>query len=398
MVKREPNADVGDVDRYREVVYIGGVPVFNYLSQWSEGVRAASPRYRDTGDLIPMLRSILFYNESWKQSEPDLEGIDLPCFLAASQLLIVHNRGSYEAWRRLPTRDKHLQIVDSDYYGWPNAEVVDKIVAFIDHHLKGMTINLEPVGLEMRLGGGTWYWRTEDNSPIPGTQYITWHLTSDGGLSLSRSDGPERQFPYAATAEPKGTAGASFISPPFTEDVELAGHFTAVLHISSSIHDADVVVQLWALDEADTVVRFCTKIKPEPLAFGILRASHRKTDPSKSLPWRPWHSHTKADHAPLQPNQAVKLEVEIFPATARIRKGWRLRVDVTPSEEQPNIPNFLPARMREWQMDIHQEDAVNTLHVGGNYTNCITLPVVPLKPIGELCVVPKYKRCATGEN
>jgi hypothetical protein len=41
----------------------------------------------------------------------------LPVFLAASQLLVVHNRVSYDVWRDIGSEEKHLEIVDSDYYG-----------------------------------------------------------------------------------------------------------------------------------------------------------------------------------------------------------------------------------------------------------------------------------------
>jgi predicted acyl esterase len=399
LIKNMSDHRAGDIDRYREVSYIGGVPVHNYISQWFRGVRAASPRWKDAGDVMPVLRSMPFYSSAWKKAEIEMEKIDLPCFLAASQLLIVHNRGSYEAWRRLATKDKHLQIVDSNYYGWPNHQVVEKIAAFLDRHLKGSkAAELEPVGLEMRIGGGLWYWRTEEDWPVPGTQYIKWYLNTDGVLARFYAGGPERQLSYSAVAEPTESAGVSFISAPFTEDTELAGHFTATLHVSSSIHDADVVVQLWAVDSNDNVVHFCTSNHPEPMAFGILRASHRKTDHGKSLPWRPWHTHTEEDYASLRPGEVVKLEVEIFPATARIRSGWKLRVDITPSEEQPNIPGFKPPKMREWQKEIHPEGATNTVHVGGDYTSFITLPVIPLKSIGKIGAVSRYEQRSDKPN
>lgn len=73
----------------------------------------------------------------------------------------------------------------------------------------------------------------------------------------------------------------------------------------------------------------------------------------------------------------VEVDVEIFPATARIRKGRRLRVDITPNEEQPGIPIFKPPEMREWALG-REEGASNAVHVRGNRDgeSSITLPVV----------------------
>lgn len=339
-----------------------------------------------------------FYNEIWEKRIPDLKSIDLPCFMAACQLLICHNRGSYEAWRELGSKEKHLEIVDSDYFDWPNHQVADKIIQFADRHLKGIkerrgyadTNMVEPVGMQMRVGGGLWYWRTEEDWPVPNTQYIKHYLLPNGTINTNLSKDPAASFSYSADPKPQGAAGVTFVSGVFSHDIELAGHFTATIHVSSSNHDADVVVQIWAIDEKDNIVRFCISPSPEPLAFGILRASHRKTDAAKSLPYRPWHTHTQEDHAPLTAGEVAKLEVEIFPATARIKRGWKLRVDITPSEEQPSIPDFHPPDLRLWEKDIH-DGATNTVHVGGDYVSFVTLPVVPKREMGEFGVVPPYR-------
>ena len=48
-----------------------------------------------------------------------------------------------------------------------------------------------------------------------------------------------------------------------------------------------------------------------PVGLGWLRASHRKLDPKKSLPYRPWHSHDEIQ--PLKPGEPVELDIEIWP-------------------------------------------------------------------------------------
>ncbi|PVH77432.1 alpha/beta-hydrolase [Cadophora sp. DSE1049] len=381
----------GDIDRYRDVVFIGGIPLLNYLRQWLAGIRAASPRWNDTGDIVEYHASFPFQDgDVWANAIEDLASIDLPCFMAASQLLFIHCRGSYEAWRELGSKEKHLQIVDANYYGWPSHQVAEKIIQFADRHLKGVEgVKVEPIGLQMRVGNGLWYWRAEGDWVIPGTEYVKWYLQGDGTLSKTLTSSTEKVLSYSAESEPKGPAGTTFVSQPFHEDVELAGHFTATIYVSSSNHDADVVVQLWVMDAADNVVQYCIDPRPQPMALGVLRASHRKIDPAKSLPWRPWHTHTKEDYAPLSKGEVVKLEVEIFPATARIREGWKLRVDITPSEEQPSIQDFHPPQVRLWEKDIH-DGATNSVHVGGDYVSFVTLPVVPMRGIGQLGSVPSH--------
>jgi predicted acyl esterase len=57
-----------------------------------------------------------------------------------------------------------------------------------------------------------------------------------------------------------------------------------------------------------------------------LRASHRATDPVRSLPYRPWHPHDRAE--PLTPGEVVALDVEIWPTSVVVPAGYRLAVTV----------------------------------------------------------------------
>lgn len=170
----------------------------------------------------------------------------------------------------------------------------------------------------------------------------------------------------------------SFKSDPLESNTEFGGHFTASLNVPSSLVDSDVVITLWAVDEQGDIVLYGARGQPEPIAKGFLRASHRKTDPSRSLPERPWHTHTEQDSAPLKPGEVVALEVEILPAAAKVRKGWQLRLDVGPQEEQSDIPGYSPHAMRVWYGELHNE-GVNSIHIGSGLTNYLSCPVVECK-------------------
>ena len=380
-----------EIDLYRDLTYIGGVPMFKFLTAWTSGLRGISPRWSDTEDLVEIFSSHPFQDDYWKKLELELAKVDLPVFLGAAQMLMFHHRGPYEAWRNIPSKHKNLQIVDTNYYSWPNREASQKLWLFAECHLKNIVhADLEPVGMQMRIGHGDWYWRTEADWEVPGTEYVDWHLYADGSISreVPAAGAGVKTLSYPADIEPKSVkTGVSFESPPFEKDVELAGHFTANLNISSTSHDADVVVSLWAVDAEGKVVKFCIGPNKEPFASGLLRASHRKTDPKKSLPWRPWHTHKEEDYALLKSGEVVEVNVEICPATARIRAGWRLRVDILPTEAQPNISGFQPVAPRSWDSGYH-DGAVNSLHLGGQFQNWIRVPTVPLKEIGPLNVVP----------
>jgi predicted acyl esterase len=328
------------------------------------------------------MKSHPFYDALWDMMRSDVGPVDLPCFTAASQIFMIHGRAAYEAWSCRNPDNTHLQLVDSNYYPLPSREAAGKILQFLGYYLKGTDYSPpERVGLQMRLGHGQWYWRKETDWPVPGTQYTQWHLRSDGTLAEKAEDNTQgHTFTYAARVSSSSKSGESFRSAPFENDVDLAGHFKAVLSVSASSPDADIVVMLWAEDEQGRVVPYSARGNLEPLAKGFLRASHRQLDPLRSTPKRPWHTHTEQDHAPLRPTEIVQLEIEILPAAARICKGWRLRVDICPSEEQPDIPGYLPAKMHEWYGEVDNDDlAINSIHVGEARPNYIVCPVVPLR-------------------
>lgn len=351
------------------------------MSNWNDRVTKASPKWKGLVDIEKLLAAYPFDNEIWESASVKPAKDGLPCLLAASQIFIIHGRGAYEAWRVRNPENTYLQLVDCDYFPWPSHEAAGKILQFLDCYLKGAeSRNLEKVGIQMRLGNKQWYWRTETHWPVSGTEYTKWYLGRDGSLSTGIDNGPEEVLAFSSKVPPPSDqkSGISFQSLPFENDVEFAGHFTATLSVSSSMADADVVVTLWPVDEQGDVVPFGAHGDPEPLAKGFLRASHRKTDPSKSLPERPWHTHRLEDNAPLKPDEVVVIEVEIYPAAGRVRKGWKLRVDITPSEEQPDIPGYKPIAMRTWYSES-QEGGVNAIHVGGERVGYITCPVVPSK-------------------
>jgi uncharacterized protein len=344
-------------------------------------------------DVESLMKTNPAYNTIWAMmdSKPEMS-VEIPCFLAASQIFMIHGRGAYEAWMVRRPFNTHLQLVDSDYYSWPSREAAGKILEFLNHHLKSEDcLAPERVGIQMRLGNQQWYWRKERNWPVPGTEYIKWHLQPDQSLSTTPPavETSEARFAYSAQKPQVGVSGVHFKTSPFEQDVEMAGHFVATLSISSTAPDADVVIIAWVIDEHGCAVAYgASSSQPEPLAKGFLRVSHRKTDPQRSLPWRPYHTHLQNDVRPLQgPDDVVEITVEIMPAAARIRKGWTLRVDILPSEDQPDIPGYEAPPMRVWYGENHGKDAVYTLHVGGGRTNFFLCPVVPLSEDYPRCMV-----------
>jgi predicted acyl esterase len=106
---------------------------------------------------------------------------------------------------------------------------------------------------------------------------------------------------------------------------------------------------------------------PVPVAKGWLRASHRELDPELSLPYRPYHRHTRRQY--LKPGEIVKVEVEIWPTSMVFKKGHRIRLDVQPRDGAGS------AGYLHYHADYNT--GTNTIYAGGEHESYLLLPVIP---------------------
>jgi predicted acyl esterase len=111
------------------------------------------------------------------------------------------------------------------------------------------------------------------------------------------------------------------------QPTEITGPSALKLWISSETEDADLFVVLRIFDPAGKEVLFQGALDPKtPVGQGWLRASHRKLDPKKSLPYRPWHTHDELRK--LKNNEVVELDIEIWPTCIVVPAGWTIGLSI----------------------------------------------------------------------
>jgi uncharacterized protein len=118
--------------------------------------------------------------------------------------------------------------------------------------------------------------------------------------------------------------GVIFSLPVTNDEVEITGPIAARLFVSSDTTDADLFLALRLFDSSGTEVLFIGTNDPRVrIGLGWLRASQRKLDPERSLPYRPYHTHD--EEWPLVPGEPVELHIEILPTCIVIppATGWR---------------------------------------------------------------------------
>jgi hypothetical protein len=279
------------------------------------------------------------------------------------------------------------------------------IRGIVKEPLKGVdngVMDEAPVRVQVRTGNGASYLCEENEWPIARTEYRRWYL--DARPSDWAGDGLRSDFlrigedipsvesgadhsahldlgrPTGSPAGPIGgtprwSTGISFVSDPLPEDMALVGYMKAGLWVSSTSNDMDAFVSLRVLDEQDREIRYESVVHPidphhvHPVGHGWLKVSHRALDRTRSTEYWPVHTHTEADHQPLESGEVVPIEVGLNPSSALIRKGCRLRIDV-----QPHSPAGLPVRAYD---ETYHVGATNRIHTGPQHPSYVQLPIVP---------------------
>jgi predicted acyl esterase len=180
--------------------------------------------------------------------------------------------------------------------------------------------------------------------------------------------------------------GLTWMSPPLEHETEITGVMALKRFASSSTTDADLFVTVQAFAPDGREVEFQGTIDPHtPLAQGWLRCSHRKLNPTKSLPHRPYHTHD--DKWPLVPERIYEIDIEIWPTCIILPAGFRLAINIAGKDfERPGgdaNPAFRSRGSGPWIHDDPYDRPANifsgqtTLHTGAQREAFLLLPIIP---------------------
>jgi len=250
----------------------------------------------------------------------------------------VHLRGAGES---VPAGETMTYVVrEGRWRRWPGGFEPDgrRILYLagdgsVPHRIAGA-----PSPLEERIG----YTYDPDN-PVP----------TRGGAGLLRylSGAPDAPKPASLRQEPPGYRDdvISFLSDPLDEDLRIAGSVEVRLFVGSEAPDTAFSVNLM-------------EVTPDGEAYNI-------RDGITSLSYR------NGVKLPVEyiPGSVVEVIIKLWPIAWTIRKGCRLRLDVSSS----NFPAYHvhPNRSGCWALQADTRVARQTVHLGGRYPSRIEIPV-----------------------
>ena len=402
-------------DAYRESHRHGGIAC-TFRKNWQEmqvktvqhGVGDRGKRHPITGDTVCGPETLsdeeLFKNREdiwlavlereldgpwYRDRSADLSKVELPVLSAANwggQGL--HPRGNFEGFMNASSQQKWLEVHGGSHWAPFYTDYgVTLQKRFFNHFLKGENNGWEkqaPVQLMIRHPGEKFVLRHENEWPIKRTQWTPYYLScSDLALSSSVAT-----IDSSASYDMMGE-GLTFSLPAQKESIEITGPIALKLFASSSTCDIDFFVIVRVFDENDQEVTFHGALDPHtPIAQGWLRASHRKLDPVKSLPYRPYHTHDEKQE--LNPDQIYEFDIEVWPTCIVVPAGYRIALSIRGKDyeyagEAATLSN-MKNPMKGCGPFVHDDETDRPpaifsgkvkLYSGKDYPSALLLPVIP---------------------
>ncbi|HKA46369.1 MAG TPA: CocE/NonD family hydrolase [Burkholderiales bacterium] len=390
----------GRADQYRDQAYHGGIFAMGFIARWANTNTAlhllGEPRSYNPdsfdNNLLWNYMSKDLDSEYWRLNSARWDRIEVPLYSVGNWGgSSLHLRGNTEGYMCAASGHKKLRIhTGTHFHAFYALEARIDQLRWFDYWLKGIDTGImdePPVKLEIRTGGSArpYKFRFENEWPLERTEWTKFFLRIDRAGSenpravegqLTRT-APKKaakvSYPGSAASRPgKIPRGVSFETPPMTENTEITGPIVLNLWVSGTAKDMDIFATIRNIAPSGKDV-FEVGQQGEPLQCvtkGWLRASHRKLDPEKSLPYRPYHAHDERWW--LKPGEIVECQVEIWPTCMVFKKGHRIRLDISPAD------GVGTQHFTHFHADYAQ-GARYTVYSGGNRESYLLLPVIPPK-------------------
>jgi predicted acyl esterase len=276
---------------------------------------------------------------------------------------------------------------------WAIQESIEELASFFDRYLKNEKNDWEKTP-RVRMASLNYgdkeaiYPIVEEDFPLPRTDYRRLYLGAQNNLQPT----PPTESSTVSYNSVSGTQPISHakFNLRFDKATRLMGLPKAVLYMScKDFNDMVVYVLIRKLDaQGKPMINInipwsaapYEKVSDIPESdysnlmvyygpTGVLRASHRKIDTSKSIHSQyPFHTHDEVQK--IKPGDIVKLEIGIWAMGIDFDAGESLSVQV--SGEYPLVMEFGTKKMEieDRNRGTHQ------VHVGGEYASHVILPFV----------------------
>ncbi|OGP50102.1 MAG: hypothetical protein A2Y79_07240 [Deltaproteobacteria bacterium RBG_13_43_22] len=364
----------GAFDLYREANRHGGILSNTFTGRWQSHTGRTMKEPETPEERTQQQAALELYNEIAARNNPNPADIKVPLFSVGNWGGVgLHLRGNIEGYLGAGSEHKFLWIHSGDHV-LPFYSLEGRLAQkrFLDYWLKGIDTGIlrePPIKLAIRQRSDQYVWRYEYEWPLARTQWTAYYLNAgDGSLSKEK---PSQYEKASFSAEPDAdNTSIRFSTSPFEQETEITGPMKLKLWVSSSVDDLDLFAVLHHLDSNNEEITYMGQMGHEISgAYGWLRVSHRKLDPERSTPYRPFHTHDELQK--VKPGEVVPIEIEIWPASLVFPKGHRLVLEVG-SKDDPKIVPFTHTDPKD-----RIQVGISSIHTGVEYDSFLLLPIIP---------------------
>lgn len=433
-------------DLFRGIAYPGGVPNSGFPGLWTGGLRPGlstsgtavgtadgdpicaqnvaqreptHPGDQDTSQMYSRRRADLMYYS--RQLLTYAERIEVPTYMSqAWQDEQTGPRGGPEVFRAIAPsaasppglrgakhrhEDPTLFRATNGFHSDASDVAAAEARRWFDYWLLGKDTGImDESKVELHFNTGTDQHGTLgiDDFPAPAADWSRFYFNADGQLSDEPpaeggtdtyvTGSPRQSWVWGAdpvndTVAPVTMADGpdvlTYRSPAFENAKVISGPMAARLYIETTTTDMDLFVSVYDQYPDGSAT---------PVQRGLLRASHRSLDETRSLYtddgdlYRPYHPHSSPD--PVTPGEVNRYDVEVFPLGHVLYPGHRLVVRV----------HSPPASDGLWAYEPLDRKGENTLYRNPEHPSSFLIPLVDVdrhdlppepscgEPLGHRCV------------
>lgn len=337
-------------DLYREQFCRGGWFFMSNFDLIAQRI-VRGPENSGLEDYEEMYRRSPVSNAFWADKRVDMTKIQCPAYIRGSDVSSIHTMGSVRGYLEIPHDKKwiHWGSKQEWYELYSEPESMEELTVFFDRYLKGIENGWEKTP-KVRWSALQFGDREAidnivlEDFPVPSTEYRHLYL------------GPNQQLLSTATTDystvsydSESRASIAEFNYTFEKPSRLIGLPKAILYVSADEQDDFTVFVILRKKDKNgkalmhlnfpfhaTPVKSIAEIPEKDQAslnlhlgsVGILRASHRAIDSTKSIhPQFPFHPHLKQEK--IEPGTVTKLEIGIWAMGVDFDAGESISLQVS---------------------------------------------------------------------
>jgi predicted acyl esterase len=314
----------GFTDAYRDLFRPGGIREDGFSIVWALLLKR---QRRSPVDFRSQVRRRELRDVWYAARDPRLEEIEAPALVCASfSDHNLHSRGSFDAYRRIRSREKWLYTHRGPKWAaYYSPEALEVQARFFDHFCKaegGPQLPAEPVRVEIRSDRRTVSEVREVAAwPPPGTFFQPLYFDDSGQLSPRAPEG-------AGIVEFALRSGSARFVHRFRETTDVVGPMWC--HLAVEVRGARDALLFLAVRKLrhGRVVGFegSYGFDDAAVALGWLRVSHRAPSTFDRMSGLPVQAHDR--HLPVRDGELMWLDIELRASATRFDAGDELRLDI----------------------------------------------------------------------